>query len=147
VGFFPATGNQGVTGNLTVTGTINAAAIATPPLLQLVARVDQFALQNGTPTIASWTAPNDGNDHTAFISGTRNVTVAETGGAISATWSPPGGGSIANVLAAGGSGTGQGTISQSGQSAIMLPGTTLTVAQSSALTAGTATCSITIWAS
>lgn len=43
---------------------------------------DGFALQNGTPTIFDWTAPNDGNQHAIFASTVIDVTSATTGGVI-----------------------------------------------------------------
>ena len=45
-----------------------------------------FALQNGTPTILSWTAPNDGALHDVLIMATEEITVALTGGIVAAGW-------------------------------------------------------------
>ena len=70
--------NDDGTGNY---GRIISGALAAP-LMQLVATtgVNGFALQNGTPTILTWTPPNDGQVHRVLLIAQENVTVAETGG-------------------------------------------------------------------
>jgi hypothetical protein len=107
-----------------------------------------FALQNGTPTILSWTAPNDGLLHRVTLFGLIHVTSLETGGQVSMQYFGPFGGATAHtstILAAGlAADTG-------GQAANFFnvpvgPGTTVTVAQTSALTAGAATLWAELWA-
>lgn len=41
-----------------------------------------FALQNGTPTILDWTAPNDGNIHRVVVVSYEAVTSSTTGGQV-----------------------------------------------------------------
>lgn len=103
-----------------------------------------FVLQNGTPTILSWTAPNDGNLHRVFFIGSINVTSAATGGAVTANVTPPGGGSpaVPQILAGG-----QAAGNHVGlNAAIVEAGSTVTV-QQSALTVGAATTWVEIWGS
>ena len=95
------------------------------------------ALVNGTPVIITWTAPNDGNLHAFTVIGGTHVTLAETGGAIHAAWTTPDGAAASAGTDPGGRAAGgQGWTSVSGTTG---PGETLTVSQSSALTAGAAT--------
>lgn len=103
-----------------------------------------FTLQNGTPTILSWTAPNDGNLHRVFFIGSVDVSSAATGGAVTANVVPPGGGSpaVPQILAGGqAAGNHVGT-----NAAIVGPGQTVTV-QQTALTGGAAVAWIEIWGS
>lgn len=100
-----------------------------------------FALQNATPVIASWTAPNDGQMHYAIVIGSVNITVTEVGGGVTISYTHPlAGAQTYNAsspndgpqLSAFGSGGDQET------AFLMAPGTTISVVQTSALTAGTA---------
>lgn len=104
-----------------------------------------FALQNATPTILSWTVPNDGNAHPVLIMASQYVTSAETGGAVSATITVPSGNSGSPTLFSAGHGTGlfppSGTLTM-----IAEAGSTVTIQQSSALTVGAATVWAQIWA-
>jgi hypothetical protein len=93
-----------------------------------------FALQNGTPTILSFTTPNDGQAHGYSVATTLNVTVAETGGAVQLTWTSQGVAFAATVYA-GGSGTGTNNVNSA---CVADPNTVVTLKQSTALTAGTA---------
>jgi hypothetical protein len=93
-----------------------------------------FSLVNGTPNILSFTTPNDGNVHSYFVSTTLNVTVAETGGAVQVTWTSGGVAYVATYYAGG---SGIGTNNVSGQ-VVADPNTVVTLKQSSALSAGTA---------
>ena len=102
--------------------------------------INGFALVNGTPTIISWTAPNDGNLHPFVITGGTHVTVAETGGAVHGAWTLPDSTNASAGTDSGGRAPGGfGWTSQSG---VIGPGQTVIVSQSSALTAGAAT----VWA-
>lgn len=112
--------------------------------LQATTGVAGFALQNGTPNILTWNVPNDGNEHRVFFIGSVDVTVAETGGAITANVVPPGGGSPAvPQILAGGQAIGN-HVGING--AVVEAGSTVTV-QQTALTAGTATAWVDIWGS
>jgi hypothetical protein len=107
-----------------------------------------FALQDATSTILSWTAPNDGNFHRAIVLGIGNVTVAATGGQVNLVGTDIAGNSINAVLLAAGLST-IGTNAFNNASNRMLvtvkPGTTLSITQESALTAGAVTVFAEIW--
>lgn len=109
----------------------------------VVARASGFALQNGTPTIVTATAPNDGNRHIALIAGWVNVTTAETGGQLTVTLTQNG--ISTPVICDAGGHTPQSlelfnnNIVGNAGGFLVDPGTTVTLAQSSALTAGAAT--------
>lgn len=103
-----------------------------------------FALTNGTPTILTWTAPNDGNLHYAIFAGSLFVSSSDTGGTVVFTWTDPGSGGSSTLFAAGlaaGKRTPGGTSTMFGATNIVSvsPGTTVAVSQSTALTAGAAT--------
>jgi hypothetical protein len=101
--------------------------------------VNGFALQNGTPTIVSWTTPNNLSLHSVIIVANINVTSAQTGGQVTATYTMPDGTAASSVFFAGGFGVSQHT-AIGGLS--VKSGTAVTLAQSSAQTAGAAT----VWA-
>lgn len=102
-----------------------------------------FALQNATPTILSWTAPNDGNAHVVAPFGNVHISSAETGGVISGTFTDPGGNSGNAQLDAGGHGAS--TVTFNGKQIMIGPGTTFSIVQT-ALTIGAATVWCSIWA-
>jgi hypothetical protein len=114
-----------------------------PPLQQQAAVGDAgFALQNATPTIISWTAPNDGHKHRWLILCTINVTSAETGGIVVASFT------LAGVLSqpqltAGGSAAQ--IVNANYRGGLCDPGTTVSIIQQSALSAGAATLFGEIW--
>ena len=108
---------------------------ATLPL-QVPAPIAGFALQNGTPTIAEWTAPNDGNVHYVSVFGATAVTSAETGGAIKMTATAPNGTTGNPSLDAGSNAVG--LVAWSTHNLPVQPGSTTTVQQTSALTVGAA---------
>jgi hypothetical protein len=125
-------------------------APTSPLALSLVATtgVNGFALQNATPTILTWTAPNDGNMHRAIVIGAVNVTVAETGGQVNAVYTDVGGNAQNQVVGSAGLGTGVTTFNNAGRQLLLIkPGIALSVSQVSALTAGTAAVYAEIWAS
>ena len=138
-------------GNLTISGSVTAGSSPGGPFPELVQTtgVGGFALQNGTPTILSWTAPNDGNEHRFLFYGARTVTVAETGGAMVFTYTPPGGGAaIATTVAGGTSGVGTGGLGNVACiTGVAAANTVVSLAQSSALTAGACQVNAEIWAS
>lgn len=105
-------------------------------LLSKVAESKAQALINGTQTFLTYTTPNDGQSHLVIVSMLLNVTSAETGGAITVTMSNAA--FQANVTASQSAG---GVAASTGGNAIsqVVPGnTTVTLAQTSALTAGAA---------
>jgi hypothetical protein len=120
-------------------------ASPTPLQIQAATPAAGFALQNGTPTIISWTAPNDGQNHRVLILGEVSISVLEVGGAIQAAYTPPAGGAQVATLNAGGLGISVSALTVFAR--VVGPGTTVQVNQSSALTAGTATVWAEIWGS
>lgn len=115
--------------------------------LNLVATtgINGFALQDGTPTILSWTAPDDGNMHRAIFYLNLHVTSALTGGIINANWNGPDDAGYQVQIANGG--YGQGTDVGSPIVAIVGSGKTVTISQATAITQGDAIVWAEIWAS
>lgn len=109
------------------------------------AGINGFALQNGTPNILTWTAPNDGVPHRVTVFGGVRCSNAETGGVIQINATDLAGGGIARQLDAGGHGVGSFVFTAS--LILVQPGTTVTVQQSSALTVGAATAFAEMWGS
>ena len=105
-----------------------------------------FALQNGTPTILSWTAPSDGQLHRIFVIGSGVATVAETGGGVNVNYALPNGNVTPFPLLIPG-GQGAGYIAAGYVAAIVGSGAVVTVQQGSALTAGAAILWAEIWGS
>jgi hypothetical protein len=116
---------------------------STPALAPLETTGDTgYALVNGTGNIFSWTAPNDGNLHMVFLTTAQHVSSAETGGAITFETTDPSGTAVNPTAYAGGSGAGStGFATQR----LVQPGSTVTLAQTSALTVGAATLWATLW--
>jgi hypothetical protein len=111
--------------------------------------VNGYALVNGTGTILSWSAPNDGQMHTAMIIGIVGVTSAETGGQVNVQYTDMTGSAQNFVLVASGQAVGSVAFNNGlNRTMILLPaGSTLAVVQSAALTAGTAKVWAEIWGS
>lgn len=132
----PITQGGTISGNLAVTGGLSAGSSPGGPIPELVGDVGPagFALQNATPTVLSWTAPNDGKDHLLIVVAALHVTSAETGGQVSVnTTLPDGSGLNSGAFFAAGLGTGTNANSAM---RIVQAGSTSTLTQSSALTAG-----------
>jgi hypothetical protein len=102
-----------------------------------------FALQNGTPTILTWTAPADGNDHPFTIFFRCIVSVQEVGGHVGFTFGSTGNGINLN---SGGEGAGDHE-NESDSDYIAFSGETITVSQLTALTGGAAVVHCAIYAS
>lgn len=140
-GSFPFRIDQ--SGNVSVNGGRLTAPVA-------VTAAGGFALQNGTPTILSWTAPNDGAMHwVTSIPALIHVTGAETGGLVQVSYFGFTGAAqhVATLFAAG---LGTDTAGQAAANAFsfpVAPGTVVAVTQTSALTAGAAVVFASIWAS
>lgn len=106
-----------------------------------------FALQDATPNILEWTAPDDGNLHVVQLFSAMDVTIAATGGAVGVNLSVGGGvtvqpvfnGNLGVALYEGSNGY--------PLSYVVGPGVTVTMQQTSALTAGAATLYAELWAS
>ena len=112
--------------------------------LKATTGVSGYVLQNATPVVLSWTAPNDGQLHRAMVITSMDVTSAQTGGAIGAEVTLPDGTSGFPGLVQGGQGVGF------NYTAFPIiyhvgPGTTVTVSQTTAMTAGAAKLWAEIW--
>jgi len=120
----------------------------TPTLLglrrQATTGASGFALQNATPTIATYTAPNDGNIHMVAVFVTLVVTSLETGGAIQVA--STGALGLTSTMFAGGAAAGTVMNTAIVPLFAVSPGATVNINQSSALTAGAATVYTEIWA-
>jgi hypothetical protein len=94
-----------------------------------------YSLTNGTGQMAAWTAPNDGQNHRALIIASLHVTSAQSGGAVEVFADFPDGFNAAPPLFAGGLGVGDHSATTS---CVIEPGSTVSVDQISAQTAGAA---------
>ena len=115
------------------------------PRLQATTGPAGFALQNGTPTVISWTAPNDGQLHRALFFGSMHVTAAETGGQVNFSYTLPDGTANGVTAAAGGAGTGPQNVFF--YTVVVQAGSTVSVVQATALTLGAAVLWAEIWGS
>lgn len=112
--------------------------------LQAATPVGGYALVNGTGPVISWTAPADGAVHTVVVAAFARVTLAETGGQVNLSWTDPGGTPASGVALPGGKAAGIVTPNFP----MVLPvqaGSTVSVSQGTALTAGAATAWAEIW--
>lgn len=106
-----------------------------------------YTLINGTGTILSWTVPNDGKLHACMLMGEQVTTSAETGGQVQVSFTAPDGSTQTFTIFSGGSGAGWISCGGSSwQNFSVAPGGTITLAQSTALTAGAAKLWAEIWA-
>lgn len=116
--------------------------------LQLQAAVPDtgFAIGNSTPTILSWKVPDDGRNHRYIIISSVYISSTETGGQIYISFTGPSGVEGFQQVSAGGQSTGYDD-SQYEPPTIVQSGSTVTIAQGSALTGGAATLWAEIWGS
>lgn len=114
--------------------------------LQQTTGLTGYALVNGTGNIVTWTAPNDGNMHRVFVLVEQHVTNTETGGAIGLATTAPDNTShtFTPTGFSGGSGVSYASFAQS---ALVYPGTAVTLEQTSALTGGACVLWAEIWGS
>jgi hypothetical protein len=120
-------------------------AAVTQPQLQAATPAAGFALQNGTPAITSWQVPNDGQEHRVTVFASLDVTSLQTGGAVTVTITDPGGTVGTHTLYAGG--VAPGSVAPGVFVMIVKAGTTVSLAQSTAQTAGAAVLYAEIWGS
>lgn len=104
-----------------------------------------FVLQNATPTILTWNTPNDGNLHRFMVSGVKDISLAETGGAVNIGFTLPDGTAGNFQQYTGGQAAGV-RFGAPTQLIVCKPGTAVTITQS-ALTVGAATVWLEIWGS
>ena len=95
-----------------------------------------FALVNGTPTIVTLTAPNDGREHVCIMTFFIVVTVAEVGGQLNLLGTQGGVGFNSGVDLGGHA---PGNVSSAASTFTVDPNTAVTLQQASALTGGAAT--------
>jgi hypothetical protein len=120
---------------------------ATPAMQRQAATpVAGFPLQNATPTVLSWTAPSDGQNHRIMILATGFATVLEVGGQVNVNYALPNGNTSPFPLLLSGT-QAVGYITAAYVAAIIGPGAVVSIQQSSALTSGAATVWAEIWGS
>jgi hypothetical protein len=105
-----------------------------------------FTLQNATPTIMSWTAPNDGNMHRVYFYGELIVSTAQTGGVISLQITDPGGTPRTRTIFSGGLGLGYNP-PNNGIQCVVAPGTLVSVVETTAQSLGAAVLYGELWGS
>jgi hypothetical protein len=115
------------------------------PVLKATTGLGGFALQNATPTVFQWTAPDDGKVHRITLIAQLDVASAETGGVVNLQFTDLQGNFQSRQAFAGGLGAGF-TQGASPMSFLVEAGQTVFLAQSSALTAGAATVFAELWA-
>lgn len=118
--------------------------VSTGLTLQATTGVAGTALVNGTPTILSWTAPNDGQMHRAVLIVSQHVTSSETGGQLAYMFNAPDGSGPAANPFAGNFGVGFAGIINV---ALIAPGSVFSFKQNTALTVGAAMVWAEIWGS
>ena len=105
-----------------------------------------YTLVNGTGTVISWTVPNDGALHAAVIPVSLVVTTGETGGQILLNYTTPDGTArTTNYVSAGLAAGFYGPSSAQFQTLLCAPGSTVSLTQNTALTAGAAKLWAQIW--
>lgn len=105
-----------------------------------------FALVNGTPTILSWTSPNDGQMHRVELSFSMDVTSSETGGQLILSIPEVDGAASTHLVQAASQPAGVYGNQSPGIYATG-PGQTITLSQASALTLGAAKIWAELWGS
>jgi hypothetical protein len=123
---------------------------ATPGMQRQAATpVAGFALVNGTPNIISWTAPNDGLLHRAMVFAAMCVTSGSiTGGNVATGFTMPNGSAVSIGTFTGGQAFPGYVFSSFNPPPLMVQaGSVVTLAQNSALSAGTALVWAEIWGS
>jgi hypothetical protein len=96
-----------------------------------------YTLVNGTGAVASWQAPNDGLAHRVEIFANKSITATETGGAVQVAWTQPNGTARTALLFPGSQAAGAQVPTNAGDCSLVIQAnSTVTISQSSALTAG-----------
>ena len=104
-----------------------------------------FALQDGTPVILSWTAPDDGRLHSIMQVAYIHAASDMTGGNIGCSFTDPDGNSVTDPVFV--TGALSADFSNWNSNVLLVqPGSVSTVDQATALAAGAATCWAEIWA-
>jgi|SRR6516164_3568325 hypothetical protein len=98
-----------------------------------ITAVAGVAMINGTQTFLTWNVPNDGKVHFLFCVATQDITVAATGGAIQLSYTLPDGTVLNRAVIAGNQAVGANRVTTTDA---VQPGTTVTLTQNTAMTAG-----------
>jgi hypothetical protein len=126
-------GSAGQVNCATATGLASAGYLG----LAVPAAAGGYALVNGTGAVASWQAPNDGLAHRVEIFANKSITATETGGAVQVAWTQPNGTARTALLFPGGQAAGAQVPTNAGDCSLVIQAnSTVTISQSSALTAG-----------
>lgn len=136
-----------ITGQLSVAQGGTGAGAAPAGAVNLLALARQsatpnagVALVNGTGNILTWTAPADGNVHAALLVCSQNVTSLETGGQVTLSYTSPDGTVITgSAIYPGGGAAG---VTPFSTLRLIASGSTISIVQNTALTAGAAS----VWA-
>jgi hypothetical protein len=104
-----------------------------------------YALVNGTGTIISWAVPNDGKLHRFMVFASMDIATTETGGTIAVVFTSPGNSPVTYGIMSPGQAAGWNFSIASFPPTFAKAGTTVSVSQSTALTAGSATMQAEIW--
>lgn len=139
---------SGTTKSITVAALLGTAGVGMT--LQAATPAAGYTLVNGTGAVISWSVPNDGSNHRFAIWANLHVATAETGGLIQVEYTGPWVGAsthFGQVFAAGLAADTTGQNPPGLWNTIVAPGSTVTIAQTSALTAGAATMWAEIWGS
>jgi hypothetical protein len=120
-------------------------------ILQLQATTGEggFALQDATPTILTWSVPDDGNLHRVSVYSLMHVTSLETGGVIDIVFEGPFAEAVTHTSQIFAGGLATDTAGQLGSlfEAIVGAGTTVSLIQGSALIGGAAVLYAELWGS
>jgi hypothetical protein len=158
--------NSGTNGSLTVKGTtdpqtVQAASSGTAvsavpvitgtvyfpsavPVLQATTGSSGFTLLDSTPTLLTWSVPNDGQVHRVIVLGELVVTTTQAGGEVQLVFNDPAGNSRTESMWAGGLGVGANKVN--GNCAFMVgPDQTITLEQTSDQTSGSAIAYVDLW--
>lgn len=124
----------------TATGTVTLTPKVSPAgIVSAETSATGVALIDGTQTILSVTVPNDGKVHTLLaLCGLKNVTTALTGGVLAYHWTLTSGTLFTQPTTGVTVGVHSRNIVGSFTAVTLKPGTTVTVTQSTAMTAGAA---------
>lgn len=114
-------------------GTMNLVATTAP---------NGFSLQNGTPVMATYNVPDDGNVHRLFVAGMRVTSTALTGGTLVVTGTAPDGSAISVQVQGGGQPVGT---TAGNQNIVVQGGSVVNVSQGTAATAGAAKQFVDVW--
>jgi len=105
-----------------------------------------YTMINGTGTIITWTAPNDGNLHYVLVFSIKHVTSNETGGDVNLAFTNPAGGTkTTDFIGAGKTIDDYACDFPQWQFLVTTGGGTVTLAQNTALTGGASKVYAALW--